>query len=405
MPSSEILVPSWFDGVEHVFVTYEVPERLRGSLVRPYFTERMRALVNRLPVGEASEYKAVKERVLLELRLSPAEYRRLFLKATRMERESWTQFATRVESCFGYYARSRGIESLEDLIALMVSDRIRDSLPTDMQAYATLNEVVRSQTTTVALSFGFYENDLPEDKVRVRAFVDMAHSVLHVALMAFIKDRLKMLATTFDGVGGRDSGMVLVRYFVQEFTERYKLDVATNRCALMRLITECEKLKNQMCANPHGLPLNVECSKNDRDVAGKVKREIFEAMSTELLARAEHTMAWAPTVAGLWPPDVKSVERVGGGTRVPAVKQLVRKLPFIKMLTFSRSKPFNLETRYPQEAVVPHPDLQLGSFTGNKVVSEAEGGASKIKVKVRLSLRGIFSVVSASAVDRKPDGR
>lgn len=69
IPSSELLVPSWFDGVENVFETYEVPERLRGSLIRPYFTERMRALVNRLPVGEASEYTAVKKRVLLELKL------------------------------------------------------------------------------------------------------------------------------------------------------------------------------------------------------------------------------------------------------------------------------------------------------------------------------------------------
>ncbi|EEC10411.1 heat shock protein 70 (HSP70)-4, putative [Ixodes scapularis] len=38
-------------------------------------------------------------------------------------------------------------------------------------------------------------------------------------------------------------------------------------------------------------------------------------------------------------------------------------LPFNKMLTFYRSKPFHLETRYPQEAAVPHPDLQLGNFT------------------------------------------
>ncbi|KAG0424116.1 hypothetical protein HPB47_000102 [Ixodes persulcatus] len=69
MPSSELLVPSWFDGVENVFATYEVPERLRGSLVRPYFTELMRPLVNRLPVSEASDYGAVKERVLSELKL------------------------------------------------------------------------------------------------------------------------------------------------------------------------------------------------------------------------------------------------------------------------------------------------------------------------------------------------
>ncbi|CAN8026462.1 unnamed protein product [Ixodes persulcatus] len=35
-----------------------------------------------------------------------------------------------------------------------------------------------------------------------------------VVLVASNKDRLKMLATTFDGVGGCDLDMVLVRYFV-----------------------------------------------------------------------------------------------------------------------------------------------------------------------------------------------
>ncbi|EEC03573.1 heat shock protein 70 (HSP70)-4, putative [Ixodes scapularis] len=56
-------------------------------------------------------------------------------------------------------------------------------------------------------------------------------------------------------------------------------------------------------------------------------------------------------------------------------------LPFSKMLAFYRSKPFNLEARYPQESAVSHPDLQLDSFTLNKVVFAAEGEASKIKVK------------------------
>ncbi|CAN8023431.1 unnamed protein product, partial [Ixodes persulcatus] len=45
----------------------------------------------------------------------------------------------------------------------------------------------------------------------------------------------------------------------------------------------------------------------------------------------------------------------------------------------SQAEPFNLEDRYPQEEAVPHPDQQLGSFTVNKVVSAAEGEASKVK--------------------------
>ncbi|KAG0436033.1 hypothetical protein HPB47_018185 [Ixodes persulcatus] len=167
----------------------------------------------------------------------------------------------------------------------------------------TLTGAFGDSTTAVALSFGFYKNDLPEDKPRV------------VVLVACNKDRLKMLATTIDGVGGRN-----------KFKERYKLDVATNWRAFMRLITKCERLKKQMSANPHDLPLNIECYKNDRDVAGKKKRETFETMSTELIARAERTVVWALTLVGLRPTDVESVEPAGGGTRVPAVKQLVRKV-------------------------------------------------------------------------------
>ncbi|CAN7974692.1 unnamed protein product [Ixodes persulcatus] len=80
-----------------------------------------------------------------------------------------------------------------------------------------------------------------------------------VVLVAFNKDRLKMLATTFDGVWGRDVDMMLVRYFSQAFKERYKLDVATNWRDLMRLMTKCKRLKKQMSANKHDLPLNIEC--------------------------------------------------------------------------------------------------------------------------------------------------
>lgn len=57
-------------------------------MIRPLFTENMRAVVNRLPVAEASEYNAVKARVLLELKLSPAEYRRQFLNAKKFKDES-----------------------------------------------------------------------------------------------------------------------------------------------------------------------------------------------------------------------------------------------------------------------------------------------------------------------------
>ncbi|XP_064482232.1 heat shock 70 kDa protein 4-like isoform X2 [Ornithodoros turicata] len=329
-----------------------------------------------------------------------------------------------------------------------------------------------NEPTAVALSYGFYKNDLPEDKPRIVGFVDMGHSALQVAIVAFNKDRLRVLAQAFDNVGGRDFDMVLVRHFVQEFRERYKLEVTSNRRALIRLIAECEKLKKQMSANPHELPLAIECFMQDKDVAGKMKREAFEAMAAELLARTERTMVRSLTEAQLRPQDVDVVELVGGSTRVPAIKLLVKKVfarepsttlnqdeavargcalqcamlspifkvrefsivdvqpypiqlrydpakgedgemevfprlhqvPFSKMLTFYRSKPFMLEARYPPDAGVPHPDQHMGTFLVNKVAPGSEGDSAKVKVKVRVNLHGIFSVVSASMIDRtKPD--
>lgn len=137
MPASELLVPSWFDGVENVFETYKVPGHLRGPLIRPFFTEKIRAVVNRLPVAEASEYNAVKARVLLELKLSPAEYRRQFLNAKKFKDESWMQFVGRVESNLEYYVRGQGVDTLEELIALISADRIRDFMRPAMQEYVT----------------------------------------------------------------------------------------------------------------------------------------------------------------------------------------------------------------------------------------------------------------------------
>jgi molecular chaperone DnaK (HSP70) len=44
----------------------------------------------------------------------------------------------------------------------------------------------------VALAYGIYKQDLPTDKPRNIAFVDMGHSSLQVAICAFLKGQLKV---------------------------------------------------------------------------------------------------------------------------------------------------------------------------------------------------------------------
>ncbi|NP_001083317.1 heat shock protein family A (Hsp70) member 4 S homeolog [Xenopus laevis] len=73
--------------------------------------------------------------------------------------------------------------------------------------------------------------------------------------------------------------------------------------------------------------------------------------------------------------------------------------PFSKVLTFYRKEPFNLDAYYSAPKELPYPDPSLGQFHVQKVIPQADGSSSKVKVKVRVNIHGIFSVSSASLVE------
>ncbi|KAI3351223.1 hypothetical protein L3Q82_005782 [Scortum barcoo] len=73
--------------------------------------------------------------------------------------------------------------------------------------------------------------------------------------------------------------------------------------------------------------------------------------------------------------------------------------PFSKVLSFYRREPFSLEAYYSCPNELPYPDPTIGQYMIQKVVPQASGESSKVKVKVRVNIHGIFSVSSASLVE------
>ncbi|XP_077535201.1 uncharacterized protein LOC144147046 [Haemaphysalis longicornis] len=133
-------IPLWFDEVERLFVTYGVPESSRVHLVVPALSERVRYMLRGLGDSECNDYEAVKKAVLQELRLSPAEYLDRFAKAAKRNDETWSQFASRVGTQFDYYLKSRKVETKEEVVALMVADRMKNSLSAEGLEYVRLRE-------------------------------------------------------------------------------------------------------------------------------------------------------------------------------------------------------------------------------------------------------------------------
>uniref|UniRef100_A0A8C0VFN7 Heat shock protein family A (Hsp70) member 4 n=1 Tax=Cyanistes caeruleus TaxID=156563 RepID=A0A8C0VFN7_CYACU len=273
---------------------------------------------------------------------------------------------------------------------------------------------------------------------------------------------VSVLATAFDTtLGGRKFDEVLVEYFCEEFGKKYKLDIKSKIRALLRLYQECERLKKLMSANASDLPMNIECFMNDIDVSGTMNRGKFLEMCEGLLARVEPPLRSVLEQAKLKKEDIYAVEIVGGTTRIPAVKEKISKFfgkevsttlnadeavargcalqcailspafkvrefsitdlipypislrwnsdcevfpknhaaPFSKVLTFYRKEPFTLEAYYSSPKELPYPDPAIAHFLVQKVTPQTDGSSSKVKVKVRVNIHGIFSVSSASLVE------
>jgi heat shock 70kDa protein 4 len=205
----------------------------------------------------------------------------------------------------------------------------------DAAEIADLNVLrLLNDTTASALGYGITKTDLPEDKPRNVVIVDVGHSNMSVAVVAFKKGQLSVLSTAYDHhLGGRNFDKALVDHFVEVFKQKYKIDIKSNSKALHRLYSAVEKVKKILSANA-AAPLNIESVMNDVDVSAMLKREELEELVAPVLARVTAPLEKALKDAKLTAKDIHSVEMVGGSTRIPALKERVSAF-FGKQLSFT----------------------------------------------------------------------
>lgn len=232
-------------------------------------------------------------------------------------------------------------------IKLPVSDLVM-SVPawfTDVQRRALIDAAdiaglnilrLMNDTTAAALGWGITKLDLPapEEPPKRVAFVDIGHSNYTVSIVDFKKGELAVRATAYDRhFGGRDFDKAIVNHLQKEFLGKYKVDIFTHPRALARTAAAAEKCKKILSANQQA-PVNVESLMNDIDASAMITRQEFEAMVEPLLNRATVPLKQALEDARLSKEDIDQIEIIGGGSRVPALKERIQAF-FGKPLSFT----------------------------------------------------------------------
>lgn len=252
---------------------------------------------------------------------------------------------TATQLCAMYLSKIRHTTSTE--LRLPVQDIVM-SVPhwfTDIQRRALIDAAeiaglkllrLMNDTTAVALGWGITKLDLPgpEEKPRRVAFVDVGHSNYTCSIVEFKKGELAVKATACDRhYGGRDFDKALVDHLQKEFLGKYKIDIFSNPRAVARVQAAAEKTKKILSANQQA-PLNIESLMNDIDVSAMVTRQEFEALIEPLLNKTHVTLEQALADAKLTKDDIEIIEVVGGGSRVPAIKERIQTF-FGKPLSFT----------------------------------------------------------------------
>ena len=197
-----------------------------------------------------------------------------------------------------------------------------------------------NETTAAALDYGIFKSSgFPEYETgknsgHIVFFIDIGHSATTISAVSFWKTQMKVLGTVYNvEIGTREIDMVLFDYFCEQIRAKYNgMDVTTHKKARYRLLLACEKLKVMLSANPCA-PMNLECLMNDIDVSfPEFKRDTLEALISDRFLNDFKTLCTqALSIDGIPTLDEHdqirhpgySVELLGGGSRIPILKQTI----------------------------------------------------------------------------------
>jgi len=156
-------------------------------------------------------------------------------------------------------------------------------------------------------------------------------SVLEVAMSNDDENNSKVfevISTSGDThLGGDDFDQALVNHVANQFLKDNGLDLRKEPMSLQRLQEACEKAKKELSSLPQtdiNLPFITADATGPKHLQMTITRSTFEGLVDDLIERCRKPVLQALQDAKMKPSEIDEVVLVGGSTRVPKVRQLVK---------------------------------------------------------------------------------
>jgi molecular chaperone DnaK len=261
------------------------------------------------------------------------------------------------------------LRKLADDAAKYLGEKVKDAVITvpayfnDAQRQATKDagqiaglNVIRiiNEPTAAALAYGLDKNT--NEKILV---FDLGGGTFDVSVLEVGDGVFEVKSTAGDThLGGDDFDKRIVDWLVSEFKREQGIDLSKDRQALQRLTEAAEKAKIELSSaieTEINLPFITADATGPKHLLMKLTRARFEELTRDLVERCMQPVRQALADAKLNEKDLDEVILVGGSTRIPAVKELVKRL--------TGGKEPNQSVN-PDEVVAIGAAIQAGVLTG-----------------------------------------
>lgn len=188
-------------------------------------------------------------------------------------------------------------------------------------------EVLRiiNEPTAASLAYG-----LDKKNNETILVFDLGGGTFDVSVLEVGDGVFEVLSTSGDThLGGDDFDEKIVHWLLDEFKKENNVELNKDRQALQRLTEAAEKAKVELSSlteSEINLPFITATDTGPKHLERKITRGKFEELCSSLIDRARIPVENALKDAKLDSSKIDEVVLVGGSTRIPAIKQLVKKL-------------------------------------------------------------------------------
>ncbi|TMW51853.1 hypothetical protein DOY81_003098 [Sarcophaga bullata] len=225
----------------------------------------------------------------------------------------------------------------------------------DAGTIAGLNVLrIINEPTAAAIAYGLDKKAAGERNVLI---FDLGGGTFDVSILSIDDGIFEVKSTAGDThLGGEDFDNRLVTHFVQEFKRKHKKDLTSNKRALRRLRTACERAKRTLSSSSQA-SIEIDSLFEGTDFYTSITRARFEELNADLFRSTMDPVEKALRDAKLDKAQIHDIVLVGGSTRIPKVQKLLQ--------DFFNGKELNKSIN-PDEAVAYGAAVQAAILHGDK---------------------------------------